>query len=114
MSDVVRSLVQIGVVQFGQFEQQPGVFAPLAINLRILPSYPEILKALAEEIAPLVRIDGLTHLLPMPSAVPIGVAVTLAPSVPLASPAAGEARQTRGAYQLTIPSLPFPHILSTG
>ncbi len=114
MSDVVRSLVQIGVVQFGQFEQQPGVFAPLAINLRILPSYPEILKALAEEIAPLVRIDGLTHLLPMPSAVPIGVAVSLAASMPLVYPAAGDPRQIEGAYDFNVPTVLLTDILSTG
>src|SRR5258707_15714471 len=98
MSDVVRSLVQIGVVQFGQFEQQPAVFAPLAINLRILPSYPTILKALAEEIVPLVHIDGLTHVLTMPAAVPIGVAVGLVATMPLVYPAAGPPPQIARAY----------------
>src|SRR5215475_14310096 len=98
MSHVPRSLIQIGAVQFGQFEQQPGVFAPLAINLRIVPSYPEILKALADEIAPLVRVDRLTHLLTTPAAVPIGVAVSLAASIPLVYPAAGDPRHIEGAY----------------
>jgi uridine monophosphate synthetase len=114
MSNLVRSLVTIGAVQFGQFEQQPGVFAPLAINLRILPSYPAILKALAEEIAPLVRIDGLTHLLTMPAAVPISVAVSLATAMPLAYPAAGDPRQIEGAYDFNVPTVLLTDILGSG
>lgn len=114
MSDVVGSLIQIGAVQFGQFEQQPGVFAPLTINMRILPSYPEILKALAAEIASLVRIDGLTHLLTTPATIPIGVAVSLATSIPLVYPAFGDPRHVEGAYDFNEATVLLTDILRDG
>jgi uridine monophosphate synthetase len=114
MSNVTHSLIRIGAVQFGQFEQQPGVFAPLAINLRIVPSYPEILKTLAEEIAPLVRIEGLTHLLTTPAAVPIGVAISMAASIPLVYPSAGDPRHIEGAYDFNEPTVLLTDVLRDG
>src|SRR5262249_6496185 len=97
---------------FGHFETAPGTFAPVAINLGYVPSYPAILKALTNEIAPLVKIDGLTHLLPMPSAVPLGTAVSLQLDMPLVYPGAGEVME--GAYDANVPTVLLTNLLTDG
>jgi hypothetical protein len=97
MSDLIRALLHIGAIQFGQFATDKGI-APVAIHLRLLPSYPAVLKALAQEVAPLVQIEGLTHLLTTPSAVPVGVAVALAADLPLVYPSPEDPQSVEGAY----------------
>ncbi len=112
MSEIVQALIRIGAIQFGQFETQPGIFAPVSIHLGLLPSYPSILRALAAELAPLARIEGLTHLLPTPSAVPIGVGVSLAADIPLVylAPDGG----IEGAYDFSVPTALLTDVLSDG
>ncbi len=112
--DVVQALAHIGAIQFGQFETEPGVFAPLAIHLGLLPSYPGTLRALAAEIAPLVRISGLTHLLTTPAAVALGVAVSLAAEVPLVYPSAVDGQTIEGAYDFNVPTVLLTDVLADG
>lgn len=112
--DVVQALARIGVIQFGQFETEPGVFAPLAIRLGLLPSHPAILRALAAEVAPLVRIAGLTHLLTTPAAVPLGVAVSLATDMPLVYPSATDGQAVEGAYDFNVPTVLLTDLLTDG
>lgn len=112
--DVVHALVRIGAIQFGQFETEPGVFAPLAIRLSLLPSYPAILRVLSAEIAPLVSIGGLTHLLAMPAAVPLGVAVSLAAEMPLVYPSITGGHTVEGAYDYNVPTALLTDLLTDG
>src|SRR5258708_37404073 len=114
MTDVIQSFIRVGAIQFGHFESRetPGTFAPVAINLRYIPSYPSILKALAAEIAPLVQIDGLTHLLTMPAAVPLGTAISLALDIPLVYPA--ETRVIEGAYDANVPTVLLTDLITDG
>jgi orotate phosphoribosyltransferase len=114
MSDLVQALARIGAIQFGQFEAEPGIFDPVSIHLRLLPSYPSTLRALAEEIAPMVRIDGLTHLLPTPSALPVGVAISLTTDLPLVYPAAGDPQTIDGAYDFNVPTILLTDVLTDG
>src|SRR5260221_4951267 len=87
MTDLITSFVEVGAIQFGRFEahNEPGTFAPIAINLRYIPSYPAILKALAAEIAPLVKIadPSCTHILSMSCMVQLGTTVSLLTEMPL-------------------------------
>jgi orotate phosphoribosyltransferase len=114
VTDIIQTLARIGVIQFGQFETAPGVFAPLAIRFGLLPSYPATLRALAAEIAPLVRIDGLTHLLAMPAAVPLGVAVSLATNLPLVYPSSDDPPTVEGAYDFDVPTVLLTDVLTDG
>ncbi len=116
MTEVIQSFIRIGAIQFGHFESRetPGTFAPVAINLRYIPSYPSILKALAAEIAPLVQIDGLTHLLTMPSAVPLGTAISLSLDMPLVYPVASEPHVIEGAYDANVPTVLLTDLLTDG
>jgi orotate phosphoribosyltransferase len=111
MPDLIQALERIGAIQFGQFEQAPGIFAPMIIRLGLLPSYPAVLKALAEEMAPLVHIEGVTHLLAMPDAVPLGVAISLAAGIPLVYPAAGDPKHIEGAYDFNVPTVLLSDVL---
>jgi hypothetical protein len=111
MADLIQTLVRIGAIQFGQFEAQPGQFDPVAIHLELLPSYPSVLRALAQEVAPLVRIDGLTHLLAAPSMAPIGVAVSLAAELPLVYPLGDT---VEGAYDFNVPTILLTGVLRDG
>jgi orotate phosphoribosyltransferase len=116
MTDLISSLVHIGVIQFGHFERrdQPDAFDPVAINLRYVPSYPTILKALAAKVAPLAQIDGLTHLLPMPAAVPLGTAISLLLEMPLVYPVASEPHVIEGAYDANVPTVLLTDLLTNG
>lgn len=115
MSDLIQSLLQVGAIQFGHFESHdnPGNFAPVSINLGYIPSYPHILKALATEIAPLTQIEGLTHLLPMPTAVPLGAAISLSLGMPLVYPA-DESQVIEGAYDANVPTVLLTNLLTNG
>ncbi len=112
----LHDLSRVGAFQFGQFEVRgaPGLFQPLALNLRLLPSYPALLAALAESLVPLVRIDGLTHLLTTPATTPIGVAVSLASGLPLVYPAPDDAHHVEGAYDYDEPTVLLTDVLSDG
>lgn len=116
MTDLIPSLIRIGAIQFGQFERrdQPGTFDPVDINLRYVPSYPTILKALATEIAPLVQIGGLTHLLAVPAAVPLGTAISLLLEMPLVYPVASEPHVIEGAYDANVPTVLLTDLLTNG
>src|SRR5258708_32447239 len=116
MTDVFPPFIRIGAIQFGHFQSRetPGTFAPVAINLRYIPSYPSILKALAAEIAPLVQIDGLTLLLTMPSAVPLGTAISLSLDMPLVYPVASEPYVIEGAYDANVPTVLLTDLLTDG
>ncbi|MEP7288012.1 MAG: hypothetical protein ABI947_19845 [Chloroflexota bacterium] len=114
--NVLNSLVEIGAIQFGQFERrdQPGTFSPVSVNLRIVPSYPNVLQVLANEIAPLVKITGITHLLAAPSAVPLGTAVSLITGLPLVYPTASDPQTIEGAYDFNEPTVLLTDVIMSG
>jgi orotate phosphoribosyltransferase len=114
--NLVNALHRIGVIQFGSFEQRdkPGVFAPIAINLRLLPSYPDLTRKLADQLAPLVKIDGITHLLAAPSLVPLGATVSLASGLPLVYPATGDPQTIEGAFDYNEPTVLLTDVFSDG
>jgi len=118
MSDLILSLAQIGAIQFGRFECQdnPGTFAPLALNLRYIPSYPAILKALAAEIASLVKVanSNCTHILAMPGVVPLGTAVSLLTEMPLVYPTSPDSAVMDGTYDVNVQTVLLTDVLANG
>ena len=118
MTELLHSLVEVGAIQFGRFEahDEPGTFTPVAINLRYIPSYPAILKALAAEIAPLVKTadPSCTHILAMSGVVPLGTAVSLLTAMPLVYPASPDAAIMDGAYDVNVPTILLTDVLTDG
>jgi uridine monophosphate synthetase len=111
MTDLLQELVRIGAIQFGQFEQIDGTFAPLNINLQIIPSYPRLMQALANELIPLIKIDSATHLLASPSTIPLATAVSLIADMPLVYPIGDT---IEGAYDFNVPTVLLTDVFHNG
>ncbi|MFN8421621.1 MAG: hypothetical protein U0528_20600 [Anaerolineae bacterium] len=109
----MASLLRVGAVQFGRFEQKglPGEFLPLSLRLDLLPSYPALLTALAKTITPTTLIDGVTHLLAMASVISLGTLVSVFGGMPLVYPLHGE---IAGAYDFNVPTVLLTDVLSDG
>jgi len=52
---VAKALADASVVKFGEFTLASGLKSPIYVNLRILPSYPESMKIVSEELSKLVK-----------------------------------------------------------
>ena len=116
MTELLTSLIRVGVIQFGQFSvpERPNTYAPITFNLGLLASYPALLGSLAAEIAPLVQINGLTHMLALPSVIPLATAITLRTGQPLLYPAPADPDFIEGAYDYNVPTVLLTGVLTDG
>jgi uridine monophosphate synthetase len=94
LDSIVISLHEIGAVRFGEFKLHSGRISPIYLDLRLLASYPAVLRRVAEAYAPILFKLNFDLLAAMPLAgLPIGTAVSLHSQLPLIYP-----RQTLKAY----------------
>lgn len=76
--DLCNTLFDIGAVKIGKFKLKNGSLSPIYIDLRVLVSYPEILKQIAHRMNSLIddlefdRIAGIPY-----TAIPIATALSL-------------------------------------
>ena len=75
---MIDNFLKAGLLQFGVFGKQE---TPFKLNFQLLPSYPHILQEIAQKTLPVVQ--GMDRLLCEASAVPLGVAISLASNIPL-------------------------------
>jgi orotate phosphoribosyltransferase len=111
MNPLAQQLVEAGLLQFGSFHVN-GVESPVQTHLEMLPSYPDVLRAIVQAMAPLVPRDD--HLLATADAVPLGVALSLEAGVPLVySRGTGEAAvfDLVGAYDIGHPASLVTNVL---
>ncbi len=80
MAALSELLLEAGLIQFGAFAVA-GRLAPYQLHLELLPSYPDILEQVVDEVA--ARLAPVDHLLCTADAVPIGVALGLRMALPL-------------------------------
>ena len=52
---IAKALVEANVVQFGEFKLASGITSPIYVNLRVLPSYPDSMLIVAEELVKIVK-----------------------------------------------------------
>lgn len=52
---LVLSLFRIGVIKFGKFTLKSGIISPVYIDLRVLVSYPRVLKEVGKAYLPILR-----------------------------------------------------------
>lgn len=77
----------IGAIQFGKFKLRSGILAPIYLDLRVLVSYPSVLRATAHEVAETLAPLKCDRLAAIPlAALPIGTAVSLEMDRPLIYP----------------------------
>lgn len=82
--DLALNLHKIGAVKFGDFKLKSGLASPIYIDLRLLVSYPEVLRQVADamiEVAKKLKFDRIAGI-PY-AALPIATAITLKTGWPL-------------------------------
>jgi uridine monophosphate synthetase len=52
---VAKALADAKVLQLGEFTLASGIKSPIYVNLRVLPSYPESMKVVADELSKFVK-----------------------------------------------------------
>lgn len=110
---IIQQLAQIGAVTFGQFRVRES-FVPFACHLALIPSYPDVWNALADEIAGLVRAAGMRYVLPTPAAIPLGAVAALRAGLPLAFPTDGLHGHIEGAFNFNVPTVLLTDCLTDG
>lgn len=87
LDQLAVNLFDTGAVRFGRFKLHSGKFSPIYIDLRILVSYPELLKEVAQAYATILKSLVFDVLSAYPYAgLPLGVATSLEMNLPLIYP----------------------------
>lgn len=115
-AELVVSLAQAGLIQFGRFSQPNGAVWPVAVHLRWLPSYPRLLRDVAGVLAPRAAATGADRMLTTQEAIPLGTAVSLAAGLPMVYPYGRVYNHTpayaiEGAYDVGHPTLLLSDVL---
>lgn len=79
---LIEMLYSSGLIQLGNFAQPDGTRSPMLLRFDLLASYPAILDAVAEALAPLLR-PAPSRLLCAWDAVALGTALALKTGIPL-------------------------------
>ncbi len=81
---IIDSLISIGAVKFGEFKLKSGIMSPIYLDLRIIISYPDILKNIATELIALSKKLHFDKIAGIPyTAMPIATAFSLASGHPM-------------------------------
>jgi uridine monophosphate synthetase len=84
LKKIVFKLHEIGAVKFGEFKLKSGILSPIYIDLRLLISYPELLKEVAELFWQKIKDLKFDLIIGVPyTALPIATAVSLEEKIPM-------------------------------
>ncbi len=97
MNNLLQDYLKVGIVQFGRFQQPDGTFWPVKTNFLLLPSYPAMIQATAQALAPLLLQTGCDRLLASRATIPLGAILAVESNIPLTYPY-GEAQKITNAY----------------
>ena len=85
--DLANALYDHGCVKFGSFKLKSGMTSPIYIDLRLLVSYPDLLRRVARAFAQAARSLEFDRIAAIPyAALPIGVAMALELDRPMIYP----------------------------
>ena len=81
---IALSLHQIGAIKFGEFKLKSGITSPIYIDLRILASYPEVLKKISTAMIEVAKNLDFDVIAGIPyTALPITTAISLDTNWPM-------------------------------
>ncbi|MDE3088978.1 MAG: orotate phosphoribosyltransferase [Chloroflexota bacterium] len=119
-AQLVFSLQSIGAIKFGAYKLKSGILSPFYLDLRILVSYPGVLRETAQVMAQLLSTLKFDRIAAIPyAALPIGTAVALEMDRPLIYPRRekkdyGTGRAVEGEYRAGETAVVIDDVITTG
>jgi orotate phosphoribosyltransferase len=120
LAQLAITLYEIGAVRLGRFTLHSGVISPIYIDLRLLVSYPEALRQVAQAYVSLLKTLQFDILAAYPyAALPIGTAIALETGIPLIYPRKtakgyGTGKQVEGVWQVGQTALVIEDLITSG
>ena len=82
--ELILKLHEIEAIKFGEFTLKSGIISPIYIDLRVIVSYPEVLKTVADEMWQKVKELNFDVICGVPyTALPIATAISLKNNKPM-------------------------------
>lgn len=119
-AQLVFSLYTIGVIKFGAYKLKSGILSPFYLDLRILISYPQVLRETAQVMAQLLAPLKFDRIAAIPyTALPIGTAIAMEMDRPLIYPRRekkdyGTGRAVEGEYRAGETVVVIDDVITTG
>lgn len=86
-NNLADALLEAGCIKFGEFTLKSGLKSPIYIDLRLIITFPKLLRQIGEAYLPLIRDLKFDRLAGLPyAAIPIATAVSLAGNYPMIYP----------------------------